>query len=42
MYISNFLEICSIVKYNGVTDDVVFLRLFLFSLKDKVKEWLNS
>ena len=41
-HISNFLKIYSTVKYNGVTDDVVRLRLFPFSLRDKAKEWLNS
>ena len=42
MNISNFLEVCDMVKYNGVSDDVVYLRLFPFSLKDKAKYWLNS
>ena len=37
-HILNFLEICSTVKYNGVTDDGVCLCLIPFSLKDKVKE----
>ena len=41
-HISNFLEVCDIVKYNGVSDDAIHLRLFKFSLKDKVKHWLNS
>ena len=30
------------VKYNGVSDDAICLRLFPFSLKDKAKHWLNS
>ena len=29
------------VKYNGVSDDSIRLRLFLFSLKDNAKHWLN-
>ena len=41
-HISNFLEVCDTVKYNGVSDDVIHLRLFPFSLKDKAKHWLNS
>ena len=41
-HISNFLEVFDMVKYNGVRDDAVRLRLFPFSLKDKVKHWLNS
>ena len=41
-HISNFLEVCDTVKYNGVSDNVICLRLFPFYLKDKVKHWLNS
>ena len=41
-YIFNFLEVCDMVKYNGVSDDAIHLRLFPFSLKDKAKHWLNS
>ena len=40
--IFNFLEVCDTVKYNGVNDDVIHLRLFPFALKDKAKHWLNS
>lgn len=29
-------------KYNGVTEDAIRLRLFPFSLRDKVKYMLNS
>ena len=41
-HILNFLEVCDIVKYNGVSDDAIRLRLFPFSLKDKAKHWLIS
>ena len=41
-HIRNFLEICNTIKYNGVTDDAIRLRLFPFSLRDKSKAWLNS
>ena len=41
-YISNFLEVYDIVKYNGVSNEAVRLRLFPFSLRDKAKVWLNS
>ena len=39
---ANFLEICDTFKHNGVTNDAIRLRLFPFSLNDKVKAWLTS
>jgi len=41
-HIDAFLEICDTIKYNGVTDDAIKLRLFPFSLRDKAKSWLSS
>ena len=41
-HISNFLEVCDTVKYNGVSEDAICLQLFPFSLKDKAKHRLNS
>ena len=41
-HISNFLEVCYTIKYNRVSDDVIRLRLFRFSLKNKAKHWFNS
>ncbi|XP_073133495.1 uncharacterized protein [Henckelia pumila] len=41
-HIENFLEICDTFKQQGVSDDTILLRLFLFSLRDKAKSWLNS
>ena len=42
LHIAYFLDICDMFKVNGVPDDAIRLRLFLFSLKDRVREWLNS
>ena len=40
VHITNFLEICDTFKINGVLDDVIRLRLFPISFKDKAKRWL--
>ena len=42
LHIAYFLDICDMFRVNDVSDDAVRLRLFLFSLKDRVREWLNS
>ena len=31
-HLTNFIEVCDMVKYNGVTEEALRLRLFLFSL----------
>ncbi|XP_021729834.1 uncharacterized protein LOC110696807 [Chenopodium quinoa] len=41
-HIDSFLEKCDTTKLNGVTDDAIRLRLFPFSLRDRVKEWLRD
>ena len=41
-HISNIFEVGDTVKYNGVSDHAIRLRLFPFSLKNKAKHWLNS
>ena len=42
LHIAYFLEICDMFRVNDVPDDTIRLRLFSFSLKDRVREWLNS
>ena len=41
-YIAKFLEIYDTIKMNSVTEDVLRLCLFPFSLKDKAKIWLKT
>ena len=41
-HISSFLEICDTQRINGVSLEVIKLKLFPFSLKDKAKTWFNS
>ena len=41
-HVDAFLEICSTVFLNNISDDALRLRLFPFSLKDKAKAWLDT
>ena len=42
MHLTNFIEVCDTIKYNGVTEEALILRLFPFSLGDRAKHWLTS
>ncbi|XP_042957986.1 uncharacterized protein LOC122293473 [Carya illinoinensis] len=42
LYIKEFEEVCSIFMDRTCTEEVIRLKLFPFSLKDKAKTWLNS
>ena len=42
MDLSNFIEVCDTIKFNGVTEEALKLRLFPFSLGDRAKHWLTS
>ena len=42
LHLSAFLEVCDMLKLNRVSTDVVNLRLFPFSLRDKARAWLHS
>ena len=42
MYLTNFIEVCDTIKYNGVIEEALKLRLFPFSLGHKAKHWLTS
>ncbi|XP_061353916.1 uncharacterized protein LOC133298602, partial [Gastrolobium bilobum] len=41
-HLDNFLLYCDTLKVNGVPRDVILLRLFLCSLKDDARDWLQS
>ena len=36
-HLTSFIEVCDIVKYNGVTEEALRLRLFPLSLNDRDK-----
>src|SRR3954467_6422585 len=42
LHLNNFVEICDMQKYKEGDDDIVKLKLFPFSLRGRVKEWLQS
>ena len=42
MHLTNFLEVYDMIKYNGVTEVALRLRLFPLSLGDRAKHWLTS
>ena len=42
LHLSVFLEMCDMLKLNGVSSDAIRLCLFPFSLRDKVRVWLHS
>ena len=41
LHIKEFDGVCATLQYNNVTDDIVRLKLFPFSLKEKAKSWLG-
>ena len=41
-HLTSFIEVCDTIKYNGVTEEALRLRLFPLSLSDRAKHWLTS
>ncbi|KAL4367697.1 hypothetical protein GQ457_05G021170 [Hibiscus cannabinus] len=41
-HLKSFLEICNVFKIHGVSNDVLKMKLFPYSLRDKAKAWLNN
>ena len=42
MHLTNFIKVYDTIKYNGVTEEALRLRLFPLSLGDRAKHWLTS
>jgi len=42
MHLRNFLAKCDTNKLNGVPTDVIQMRFFLFSLRDRASDWLRN
>ncbi|XP_075524475.1 uncharacterized protein LOC142556862 [Primulina tabacum] len=42
LHLRTFLEITDPVKINSVSDEIIRLRLFPFSLRDQARSWLQS
>ncbi|KAL4273391.1 hypothetical protein GQ457_13G013790 [Hibiscus cannabinus] len=41
-HLKSFLDICNSFKIHGVSNDVLKLKVFPYSLRDKAKTWLNN
>ncbi|KAL4303450.1 hypothetical protein GQ457_10G006890 [Hibiscus cannabinus] len=41
-HLKSFLKICNSFKIHGVSNDVLQMKLFPYSLRDKAKAWLDN
>ena len=41
-HLLNVLELCGTIKMNGVDHDVIKLKLFPFSIRDKARSWFHN
>ena len=41
-HLNTFVELCDMQKKKDVANDVVKMKLFLFSLRDSAKNWFSS
>ena len=42
LHLNNFIELCDMQKYKELDGDIVKLNIFLFSLRGRAREWLQS
>jgi hypothetical protein len=41
-HLNNFVKLCEMQKYKDVDDNIIKLKLFPFSLRERAKDWLLS
>jgi hypothetical protein len=41
-HLNNFVELCEMQKYKDVDGDIIKLKFFPFSLRERAKDWLLS
>lgn len=41
-HLRTFLDICDMIKQNGVSPDTIKMRMFRFSLRDRAMDWFKS
>ena len=41
-HLKNFIDLCDMQKKKDVDNDIVKLKLFPFSLRDRAKTWFSS
>ena len=41
-HLNNFIDLCDMQKKKDVDNDIVKLKLFMFSLRDRAKTWFSS
>ncbi|XP_021751824.1 uncharacterized protein LOC110717431 [Chenopodium quinoa] len=41
-HLDNFLELCTTIKQNNISEEFIRMHMFQFSLRDKAKHWLRT
>ncbi|XP_021766687.1 uncharacterized protein LOC110731163 [Chenopodium quinoa] len=41
-HLDNFLELCTTIKQNNISEEFICMHMFQFSLRDKAKHWLRT